>query len=831
VTTYRLFPSTSGPATAISYGGSFLAGVAVTVTTGGAWFSGYWWWVASNAPTTGVKFALWSLTSSSGGSVVSGSTVTAGTLTASAWNFVPLATPLLLAPGFDPVTSTNGSVYVAAAGFTGNFSDTNSMYNSGDTYAAGITNGPLVAYSGKTGTLPAPYSLGQGLFSTAGADPSVNMPNQTDSGGDGGSNFWIDVSISDTAPAGYSGSYRLWPNKADANPTIAGDSAVDYTVGTEVHLSQPCTLNKVWYYSQSGAANLATRASVWSASSGLEVAVIASPSWSGAAGSGWISASFAGGTTLPAGSYIVSVYNSNGTVGSWAPKDATTNYWGQGGSGGVGANGITQGPLYAPPQPSATSGWTYNASAPGATPPYSSGVAINAQPPFGQLPGGGVDFPQLYAAVGAGTNQSQNYWVDLEVTPLPTVAPPALPAPGPPGRQSPMAFQFCAPQVPALAPPPVTVPGAAALTGSGTLGAAGYKVVPGSVTLTGSGTLGATEAGTYYGTAGLSGTGTLAAAPAVTYAGAAGLSGTGSLTAAGQKAVPGAAALSGSGALAAAGQKTAPGAGGLSGSGTLTAQAQKTVPGAAGLSGSGSLTATESGTYAGAAGMSGTGTLSSAVVVTYAGTAALSGTGSLAAAAQKTAPGAAGISGTGSLAAAGFKTVPGAAPLAGSGTLTASGTVSGQFSSSAGLSGSGTLVAPASGVYAGAAGLNGTGLLAAAAVKAVPGAAGLAGLGALAVSPGVTVPGAAQLSGSGLLGATGTDTVYPGLGVTGLGTLGASVASGFTGTTSMSGSGTLSAVSAGLVVDEALLGGSIMLAFPLYGGSAAASGIYGGSIQ
>jgi len=82
----------------------------------------------------------------------------------------------------------------------------------------------------------------------------------------------------------------------------------------------------------------------------------------------------------------------------------------------AGAAGITWGPLYAPSQPSASSGWLYDASAPGATPPYSSGTPINAQPVFGQLPGGGVDFPQLYAPNSGLT--TQEYWVDWEVTPL-----------------------------------------------------------------------------------------------------------------------------------------------------------------------------------------------------------------------------------------------------------------------------------------------------------------------------------------------------------------------------------------------------------------------------
>lgn len=430
MTSYRLFPATPGPATAVAFGpGNFIAGVAFAVAGGGRWFEGYWWWVApSGQSTSPVKCALWSATSSSAGAVVSGSVVTSGTLTAGQWNFIPLPVPVQLAPSLDPSVTANGSCYIAAVGVNGSFPDTLSQFNAGDTYAAGITSGPLTAYSGTTGSKPAPYGIRQGLFSVAGSDPSTSMPNQGDSSGDGGSNFWVDVQVGDTPPAGYSGSWRLWPNKGETNPALAGDSAVNYTVGTEVHLLSACTLNKAWYYSQAGAANLATRAAVWSLATGLEVAVIASPSWSGAAGSGWVSASFAGGVTLPAGSYIVSVFDSSGTAGSWAPKDASTNYWGQGGSGGVGSSGITAGPLYAPPQPSAALGYNYSAGTPGSTPPYTDGTRISAQPPFGQDPGGGTRFPQLYAPVGGSLNQSQNYWVDLEVTPLPPAYPFAVTA-------------------------------------------------------------------------------------------------------------------------------------------------------------------------------------------------------------------------------------------------------------------------------------------------------------------------------------------------------------------------------------------------------------------
>ena len=427
MTAYRLFPSTSGPGTAQSYSGPFLSAVCFTVSQGGCFLSGYWWWVcaAGGQNTTATKCALWSVVTNAPSAVlVPGSVVTSGTLTAGQWNYIPLPSPVPLAPGYDFTSSVNGSAYVAAIGCNGPFPDTNGYWGTGGPGVGGITSGPLFAYSGTAGlggTQAAPLSLSQGLFSVAGSDPSVTFPGSASNT----DNFWADVQI-DTAPA-WNGSYRLWPNKYDANSSTVSDSAVQYTIATEIDLTASCTLNNVWFYSLSGSVNLPTRCDVWNISTGLSAASITSPSWltpsggAGSAGGGWLKAAFAGGTTLPAGNYRVSVYDANGTAGAWAARDAGTNYWGNGGTGGVGQNGITAGPLSAPAQPAAASGWLYDGAAPGATPPYSSGTAINAQPVFGELPGGAVDFPQLYAP-NTGTT-TQNYWVDLEAAPQPAAAP------------------------------------------------------------------------------------------------------------------------------------------------------------------------------------------------------------------------------------------------------------------------------------------------------------------------------------------------------------------------------------------------------------------------
>ena len=367
--TYRLFSSTNGPSSPVSYTGPFVAGVAFAVTTGGIWLDGYWWWVCpSGQSTSAQEFALWAAYATQTGALVPAATVpSSGPLTAGQWNYVPLAKPVLLA---------SGVTYIAATGFSNNFPDTNNQFGSGEPYAAGITSGPLRAYSDQSGSLPAPYSLSQALFSVAGTDPTVHMPVE----GSNGDNFWMDLLVDTHAPTG--ASYRLWPSY----PVLPGTADSDksgYTLATEFQLSAPCTLDNIWFYSGPGAAALPTRCGIWDVTSQTVVSGTdnTSPTWSGAAGSGWVSCAYSG-VTLPAGDYKVAAFYGGGA--EW--YQATVNYWA---TGGPGANGITAGPLTAPSLSAATSPGqsTYNA--------------------------GSWAYPNTYASSGNG----ENNWVDIEVTP------------------------------------------------------------------------------------------------------------------------------------------------------------------------------------------------------------------------------------------------------------------------------------------------------------------------------------------------------------------------------------------------------------------------------
>ena len=197
-------------------------------------------------------------------------------------------------------------------------------------------------------------------------------------------NFWIDLQVSDTAPAGRS--YRLWPSLPDPPGRIA-DSASNFTIATEFSLGENCALGRIWFYSPSGTSQLPTGCGIWNVSTQALVAGTgnSSPAWAGAAGSGWVSCDYSGaGVTLQAGTnYKVAVVNGAASPDNW--NSATIDYWSTGG----GSGGISSGPLSAPNEADATS--------PGQG-------SYNLGPAF--------TYPATYDTGGAPT-----YWVDVEVTP------------------------------------------------------------------------------------------------------------------------------------------------------------------------------------------------------------------------------------------------------------------------------------------------------------------------------------------------------------------------------------------------------------------------------
>ena len=389
--TYRLFPATDGPSSPVSYSGPFEAGVLFCLTTTNCWFEGYWWWVCATGQSTAPqKFALWQVHGPGQGSVVPGTVVTSETLTAGQWNYVPLPAPIQLSIG--GVGGAGAAVYEAATGFTGSFPDTNSQFIAGGPYATGITSGPLFAYSDNGTSAGSPTGSFQGAFGVAGTDPSVNMPVQ----GSNSSNFWMDLQVSDTAPDGYSGSYRLWPNYPTIFPLAQNDVTIDtgaQTTGTQFSLSEACTLNNVWLYSPSFAGDLPASTQIWDASTrALVSGTDLTAAWSGPVGSGWVANSYAAqNIVLPAGNYIATIYYGGGQKFYYE----TRGYFGtfQGAAGPGAAGGIVSGPLSSP-----TNANAFNP--PGGNSCYFDG-------------GTAPTYPNAWDTHDGGENR----WVDVEVTP------------------------------------------------------------------------------------------------------------------------------------------------------------------------------------------------------------------------------------------------------------------------------------------------------------------------------------------------------------------------------------------------------------------------------
>lgn len=375
--TYRLFPSTPGPKKAVAYTGPFIAGVAFEVTTGGVWFDGYWWWVCKSGQSKSPqRFALWQPYTDGKGTLISGSTVTSRKLNAGEWNYVPLPASIPLAIGVG---------YVAATGFHNGFPNTKAAFGAGDQYKDGIVKGPLLAYSDQSGKQPAPFSVGQAPFSSAGSDPTKIMPAY----GSDSDNFWLDVQVNDVRPPG--ASYRLWPNYPTP-PNVVSLDTTQETTGTQFRLSTPCSLNKIWFYSPPGVSVLPSRCAIWDVATESVLADTdnTSPSWSGRAGTGWVSCSYKG-VVLPTGDYKVSVYYEGGQEFFTEER----YYF----STGAGRNGITAGPLSSP---------NVDHAAPCISNSLHTVVTGNSTYQDGQFA-----YPYTFDTKDHGENR----WIDVEVTP------------------------------------------------------------------------------------------------------------------------------------------------------------------------------------------------------------------------------------------------------------------------------------------------------------------------------------------------------------------------------------------------------------------------------
>ena len=141
--TYRLFPSADGPSSPVSYSGPFMrrrysrsprAAAGSTATGGGC--------ARPGSPRRRRSSRYGHVQRRQRGTLVAGSTVTSGALTAGQWNYVPLAAPC----------RWHRRHVHRCTGFSGSFPDTNNQFGSGEPYSAGIVNGPLTAFSDTSGS-------------------------------------------------------------------------------------------------------------------------------------------------------------------------------------------------------------------------------------------------------------------------------------------------------------------------------------------------------------------------------------------------------------------------------------------------------------------------------------------------------------------------------------------------------------------------------------------------------------------------------------------------------------------------------------------------------
>jgi hypothetical protein len=338
--TYQTWPSSHTYPMA-SYTGDFVAGIDWSVTQGGYWLYGYQFYVASGMQTqTGYKFATWQMTGPDAGTIVPNTTVSVPGSLPIGWYTAYLATPLLLTLGVqnsNAAGTTIGAAYHSCYGYvsTTGFPQYKNIFGIDDQYSAGITNGPLNTFSSESGSNPVGGTskwFYQMPYSPTISDPTAGMPTLNDEDDDLG----IGVIISNQPPA--SPHYRMCPNSPVFN-TGAGAQVDAYTLGLPFVLSEsPPTGINIWHFSPSGVTILPTWAGIWNYNTQAIVAQNTTPTWSGAAGSGWVSTPITGVTGLTPGTkYVGSDFTANNTSG-WFTVE--TDWFGSGNSF---PNGIQQG--------------------------------------------------------------------------------------------------------------------------------------------------------------------------------------------------------------------------------------------------------------------------------------------------------------------------------------------------------------------------------------------------------------------------------------------------------------------------------------------------------
>lgn len=194
--------------------------------------------------------------------------------------------------------------------------------------------------------------------------------------GNGYAGIWTAV-VPSTAPTTIFG-------QLDPVLGVSADTS-HYSMGMQFSLSQATPLTGIWFYSGSGAAILPDGCVIYQITAPNTGSIVtgtlnSSPSWSGAAGSGWVKCSYPGTVTLASGTaYKVVIYNQGGAD----LYSSTSNYWD---SVGPGTSGLTSGVMSAP----------NNATGDGGQDSFNTAA-------------GWPNYP-------ASAFSASNYWIDVEVT-------------------------------------------------------------------------------------------------------------------------------------------------------------------------------------------------------------------------------------------------------------------------------------------------------------------------------------------------------------------------------------------------------------------------------
>lgn len=192
MTSYRLYPSVTGPATGSADTVQYVFGLSFTVTSPSLFLEGWWWWVAASSQSTAAEdFALWQTTGTGTGTYITGSKVTSGTFTAGQWNFIACNSPIPLTSGqeYRAVKTVN-----KAGDASNHYSTSGHYFDTTGAGASGVINGPLLAYAaGGQATNPEPHGEAQMVFINPATDVTASYPIT----GFQNSNYFLDVQVRD----------------------------------------------------------------------------------------------------------------------------------------------------------------------------------------------------------------------------------------------------------------------------------------------------------------------------------------------------------------------------------------------------------------------------------------------------------------------------------------------------------------------------------------------------------------------------------------------------------------------------------------------------------